>query len=333
MKKVIYVIVGLLVVYLILCLVGPKQVKVERSTEIKISDVEEMQHKLADLKFFHDKWSPWTKWDSTMKVNYTGECCKPGSSYSWESEKDNVGKGSMTFNEFKGDSVLLTLHFDGMGDSKVYYLTTKKGEVMNVTWGMISDFDFFSRAFMLFMNMDKMLGADFESGLAALKKEIESMPVETSVKYDIQEIDWAEHFYIGVKGKHKFTELAKFFGESYGKIGAFMAKNKLEMGCAPSAIYFTYDDKNMETECAAVMCLKEKKETKELETYLIPAGKALLIPYYGAYDKSANAHNAMDAYMKEKGLMQSMVIEEYVTDPMSEKDTSKWLTNIYYILK
>lgn len=333
MKKVVYVLIGLVVVYLILCLVGPKEVTVERSTEIKISSVEDMQHKMADLKFFHDKWSPWTRLDPNMKTSYTGECCKPGSSYSWESEKDSVGKGSMTFNEFKGDSVLITLHFDGMGDSKVYYITKPSANGMNVTWGMQTKIGFFGRAPMLFMNMDKMIGPDFESGLAMLKKEVESMPVETSAKYEVQEIDWAEHFYVGVKGKHKFPELSKFFGESYGKIGAFMAKNKLEMACAPSAIYFTYDEKNMEAECAAVMCLKEKKETKELETYAIPAGKALLIPYYGAYDKSANAHYAMDAYMKEKGLMQTMVIEEYVTDPMSEKDTSKWLTNIYYILK
>ncbi|MFO0355998.1 MAG: SRPBCC family protein [Sphingobacteriaceae bacterium] len=333
MKKVVYVLVGLVLLYLILCFVGPKEVTVERSTEIKISSVEDMQHKMADLKFFHDKWSPWTRLDPNMKTSYAGECCKPGSSYSWESDKDSVGKGSMTFNEFKGDSVLITLHFDGMGDSKVYYITKPSANGMNVTWGMLTRIGFFGRAPMLFMNMDKMIGPDFEKGLAMLKKEVESMPAETAAKYDIQEIDWAEHFYIGVKSTLKFPELPKFFGESYGKIGAFMAKNKLEMACAPSAIYFTYDDVKMETECAAVMCLKEKKETKELETYVIPAGKALLIPYYGAYDKSANAHYAMDAYMKEKGLMQTMVIEEYVTDPMSEKDTAKWLTNIYYILK
>ena len=41
----------------------------------------------------------------------------------------------------------------------------------------------------------------------------------------------------------------------------------------------------------------------------------------------------MDAYIKEKGLAQSYVLEEYVTDQMTEKDTAKWLTNIYYLVK
>ena len=55
-----------------------------------------------------------------------------------------------------------------------------------------------------------------------------------------------------------------------------------------------------------------------------------MIEYFGAYDKSANAHYAMDAYMKEKGITQSLVLEEYANDPMTEKDTAKWQTDIYY---
>lgn len=103
---------------------------------------------------------------------------------------------------------------------------------------------------------------------------------------------------------------------------------------APSAIYFTFDEKAMQTECAAVFSIKDNnKKMEDWERFQVPASKVLLIEYYGAYDKSANAHYAMDAYMKGKGLTQSFVIEEYVTDPMMEKDTSKWLTNIFYVIK
>lgn len=51
------------------------------------------------------------------------------------------------------------------------------------------------------------------------------------------------------------------------------------------------------------------------------------------FEKGLRAHYAMDAYMKEKGLMQSVVVEEYITDPMTEKDPAKWLTKIYYVVK
>lgn len=333
MKKLFYVIIGLMVGYTILCLFGPSDTKAERSIVInKPNDA--VLHKLADLKFFHDSWSPWTEKDPNMKTTYTGECCEPGSSMSWESEVDEVGKGKMTFEKYNGDSVIETLHFDGMGDSKVYFTATKENEATKVTWGMTSKVPFFGRAFMLFMNMDKMIGPDFEKGLGMLKKAMENMKEEAAdIHYDIKETNWEARSFVGKKGTFKFMELPKFFADTYPKLGETIGKEKIETIGAPSAIYFKYHEVKMETECAAVFGLKEKKAIKGWETFDIPASKVLLIEYYGAYDKSANAHYAMDAFMKEKGLSQSFVIEEYVTDPMTEKDTAKWLTNIYYVLK
>jgi effector-binding domain-containing protein len=54
----------------------------------------------------------------------------------------------------------------------------------------------------------------------------------------------------------------------------------------------------------------------------------------GSYEKSAVAHVQIGNYMKAKKMdKEEVIIEEYVTDPMTEKDTSKWQTNIYYLLK
>lgn len=334
MKKILYVIIGISALYLILCFFGPSTIKVERSTDIKTSSVEDLQHKLADLKFFHDKWSPWTRRDPNMKTTYAGVCCEPGSSYSWESEKDSVGKGIMTFNKFNSDSVLMTLNFDNTGDTKVYYITkgNDKGMV-SVTWGMVFDIGFLGRAPMLFMNMDKMIGPDYETGLANLKKVIESMPVETTANYEVKELSWDAKTFYGVKDKLSFEKLAAFFGTSYGKIGVALAKAKAQPIGMPKAIYFTFDEKTMVTDVAAVMEVANGTKLEGVEKFETPAGKVLLIEYFGAYDKSANAHYAMDAYMKEKGLTQSFVLEEYANDPMTEKDTAKWQTNIFYIVK
>ena len=110
-------------------------------------------------------------------------------------------------------------------------------------------------------------------------------------------------------------------------------KKAVEPTMAPSAIYFKWDQEKGETDCAAVSCVPNGTKIKGYETFAVPASKVLLIEYYGAYEKSINAHNAMDAYMKANNLpMQTQVIEEYVTDPMHEKDTAKWLTNIFYVL-
>jgi hypothetical protein len=57
------------------------------------------------------------------------------------------------------------------------------------------------------------------------------------------------------------------------------------------------------------------------------------VPYYGVPEKSIEAYYAMDEYLKANKLSYSFDIDEYVTDPTLQKDTAKWLTNIYYILK
>jgi len=334
MKKILYVIIGICALYLILCFFGPSKIKVERSIDIKTSSVEDLQHKLADLKFFHDTWSPFTRRDPNMKVTYTGLCCESGSTYRWESELDSAGKGTITFNKFTPDSVLMTLNFDGMGDNELYYITKPSNDGnINVTWGVIFDIGFFGRVPMMFINMDKMIGPDYQRGLAKLKQEIESTPAQTVTNYEVKEINWDAKTFYGVKDKLSFDKLAAFFGTSYAKIGEALGKAKAQPIGMPKAIYFTFDEKTMMSDVAAVMEVANGTKLEGVEKFETPAGKVLLMEYFGGYNKSANAHYAMDAYMKEKGLTQNFVIEEYANDPMMEKDTAKWQTNIFYLVK
>ncbi|MBS1636612.1 MAG: SRPBCC family protein [Bacteroidetes bacterium] len=333
MKKILYVIIGLFVVYLILCLFGPSEVKIERSAVIN-APADVLKTKMADLKFFHESWSPWTEKDPNMKTEYKGEMGQPGSSMSWVSEKKEVGSGTMTYVRTSGDTICQLLNFEGHGNADVCFVVTPDNGGSKVSWIMQNKVGFFARAFMLFMNIDKMVGPDFEKGLSKLKTAMEQMPAaSTAGKYEVKELNWEEHTFFGKKGTYKFDQLARFFGETFPHLFSETGKGKIQPVMAPSAIYFSYDEQKGETECAAVACVPNGTELKGLEKFTVPASKVLQIAYYGAYNKSGDAHMAMDAYIKEKNLTQGWVIEEYVTDPMNEKDTAKWLTNIYYVIK
>lgn len=330
MKKVLYVIVGLVVVYLIMCMVGPKESVMERTTVVNQKpDVVKAQ--LVDFKFFNEKWSPWTPKDPNIKITYAGELGKPGYKYDWEGN-DSVGVGAMEFAGISGDSIKQKLIFKDWGMiSDVYLIATPEGEGTKVTWKMVMPMGFIWRGFGLFMDGEKQMGRDFNNGIANMKTALESLQTATA-NYEVKEMECEAKTYYGIKTNTTFDKLAAFFGESYGKIGAAMGKAKAQPIGPPKAIYWTFDEKTLVTDVAAVMEFANGTKIAGLEKWEVPAGKVLLIEYYGAYDKS-NAHYAMDAYMKEKGLIQSLVLEEYVTDPMTEKDTAKWLTNIYYILK
>ena len=335
MKKILCVIIGLLAVYLILCLVGSASSKVERTIIINSSS-DIIKQKLTDLKFFHSDWSPWTEKDPAMKVTFTGETGKEGNSMLWESNVKDVGKGSITYNYTNGDTVMHTFHFDDYGDSKVYQLVSSDGLGSKVSWVMYSEMPFFMRPMGLFFNADKMIGPDYEKGLAKLKIAMESLPkrVAETKNNEIKELKWDVKTYYGIKATGlAFDKIGSFFGESYGKIGAALSKAKVQPIMPPKALYFTFDEKTRLTDVAAVIEVANGSKVDGIEKFEYPPSKVLHIQYYGAYDKSAQAHYAMDAYMKQNRMLQRVIIEEYVSDPMMEKDTAKWLTNIYYILK
>ncbi len=333
MKKILYIIIGLIAVYLILCIFGSSSMKVERSTEIN-APADMIRSKITDLKFFYESWSPWTEKDPAMKVTYTGEPGKEGSSMAWESDKKEVGIGSMTYKYTHGDTVMQALYFKGQGEAQVYHVVSANGAGSKVTWIMQNKIPFVMRGMMLFMNIDKMVGPDFEKGLAKLKTAIESMPAEQPTQhYTINEINWEAKTFYGKKETLSFDKMSAFFGENYPKLAKELAAAKINVIGAPKGIFFKFDEKTMITECAAVMEVAKGTKLANWEKFETPAGKVLSIEYYGPYDKSAQAHYAMDAYMKEKGLTQSLVLEEYVTDPMMEKDPAKWLTNIFYLIK
>src|ERR1700752_3747963 len=334
LKKVIYVLTALVGIYLVLCLIGPKKVQVERSITVNASS-EAVKTQLADFKFFQEKWSPWSGKDSAMKTTFEGETGMPGSKYSWKGNKE-VGTGSMELIAINGNTILQKIVFTEPHPSggDVYLVAKPNGNATNVTWGMKFEIGFFMRAMMLFMNMDKMIGTDYEKGLAKFKEVMEAAPtVKTYNGYEIKEVIWPDKTYFGKKATVAFDKLGAFYAENFPKIFNDAMNNKLEHTGPPSSIFYTYDEQKKQAECAAVISVPEG-QLKGWEKFNVPAANlALHIAYYGGYDKLATAHKAMEDYMKEKGLTQDFRIEEYITDPMTEKDTAKWLTNIYYVIK
>jgi Polyketide cyclase / dehydrase and lipid transport len=122
---------------------------------------------------FHkwDAWSPWAKLDPNMKTSYEGAPAGSGAVYSWTGNSD-VGEGRMTITDSKpGESVKIKLDFvkPFAATNATAFSFKPQGNQTAVTWAMDGDNNFVGKAFGLFMNMDKMVGGDFEKGLAQMK--------------------------------------------------------------------------------------------------------------------------------------------------------------------
>ena len=127
---------------------------------------------------FHNwnEWSPWAKLDPDAKNSFEGADNGKGAIFKWSGNKE-IGEGKMTLTESKPDELIkikleFIRPFEDTSDVEFSFKPKEKQTV--VTWSMAGKKNFMSKAVCMFMNMDKMLGGDFEKGLAGIKKIAEA---------------------------------------------------------------------------------------------------------------------------------------------------------------
>jgi hypothetical protein len=127
----------------------------------------------AQVNDFHKwrAWSPWEKLDPNLNRTYGGPAAGEGATYAWNGNKQ-VGEGRMTITECRApELVRIRLEFikPFAATNDTEFRFQPRGDQTEVVWSMTGRNNFMSKAFCLFMNMDKMVGRDFEKGLAEMK--------------------------------------------------------------------------------------------------------------------------------------------------------------------
>jgi len=342
-KGIILTLVILIAIAAIAGFVSPSHVHVERSRIIKApSSV--IHGQINDLKNW-TKWSPWHKIDTAMKIEYNSIASGAGAGYKWTSNNKNVGSGDMTITSSSKDSIVTAMNFMDQGVATANFIFSKPDNSEDsstsetkITWTMDMDMGLnpIGRIFGLFM--DKMVGPDFEKGLNSLKEVSEAIPAgpKSYRGFEVLEENAPEKIYIIKKDSMSWDNIEPFYTKNIPVLLATLKKSKLEIAGPPSALYFKWDSVSKTAVMAiAVPVLSDiNAKVKGYETLVIPSGKNLHITYQGGYGQIGGAHYAMDDYMKEKHLLQeNPIIEEYVSGPDEETDSTKWITNVLYRVK
>jgi carbon monoxide dehydrogenase subunit G len=147
----------------------PDTMKIERSVSIQ-ADAERIKPLINDIKRFNT-WNPYNHKDPTMKGSYRGPTIGPGAAYDFDGNK-NVGKGSIQIVEPTGpDRVSMTLDMTApmACHNLIDFKLAPRGATTDVTWSMTGPCPFLGKLMGVIFNMDKMVGRDFETGLASLK--------------------------------------------------------------------------------------------------------------------------------------------------------------------
>ena len=174
MWKIVLVVVAVLVVgVLVVAAVRPDDFSVQRSASIQ-APPEKIYPMLADFRQW-PAWSPWEKLDPEMKRTLGGPASGPGATYAWQGSS-KVGAGRMEIKEVTAPAqVRIQLDFikPFEGHNVTDFALVPRGDTTEVTWLMRGPAPFVSKLMGVFVDMDKMIGKDFETGLANLKAAAE----------------------------------------------------------------------------------------------------------------------------------------------------------------
>ncbi len=164
---------ALVLIFLIVVATRPAEYRVARSITIK-APAAKVFAQVNDLHLWK-AWSPWAKLDPNMKETHAGPPAGVGATYHWVGNK-KVGEGRMTITQSNPPQlVAIKLEFikPFAATSVSEFKFEAENQETNVMWKMTGHNGFIAKAFCMFMNMDKMIGGDFEKGLAAMKAAAE----------------------------------------------------------------------------------------------------------------------------------------------------------------
>jgi uncharacterized protein YndB with AHSA1/START domain len=174
--------IALVVVTLLVVVVGvvlayaatkPDAFRIQRSASIK-APPEKIFPLINDFRSW-SSWSPYEHKDPAMKKTFSGAAVGKGAIYEWEGDK-NVGSGRIEIADTAPPnkvSIKLDMIKPFAAHNQVEFRLEPRGDVTDVTWAMNGHTPYLAKVMHVFIDVDRMVGQDFEAGLASLKSVAE----------------------------------------------------------------------------------------------------------------------------------------------------------------
>jgi uncharacterized protein YndB with AHSA1/START domain len=183
LKKILFLVIAVIAAFAAYVAVKPADYNVARS-EVINAPPEAVYAHVANLKKW-DAWSPWAKRDPNQKITFEGPETGQGAISKWDGNEE-VGKGEMKIvSATPPQKLRMTLTFEKPFESRANVAFTfepmQNGEQTKATWRMTGKHDFVPRAIctLMMVDMDAMVGGDYETGLTNLKRVVEAEPAAT----------------------------------------------------------------------------------------------------------------------------------------------------------
>lgn len=324
-RKIIYILACVIVLLLIAAVFMPKNIKT--SFEGEIDAPKTYVFNLINNQKSVKSWNAWLEDDPETIIEFDRISMGKGSGYSWKSKAS--GDGSIKYTDvIPNEKISAEL---SMGDDKSYYsqsLTEKDGKT-TIKWDFNSRLPFPKNVFGPVMKYT--INKYNKKSLEKMKTEIKKRQEGNYHNYKVGEVVLNKKHYVTSRNTVSFEEINNFFSKNVSAILLKLQQEGISATGPACALYYNYDEAKGMADLAVAVPVLQPVSIKDLGSESLPDGNVAVVDYYGDYSKSEHAHYALDEYIKDRSYkLRIPVVEEYITDPLKEKDQSKWLTKIYY---
>ncbi len=317
----------------------PTEQKVERSVTIN-APIAEVYKNISSLSKFNS-WSVWSQGDSSLHNTYSEKDGMTGAKATWTGDPAISGKGEMEIISLKENKeAVFAIRF--MEPKKIdarsaITLEEKNGQTI-VTWRFTVPTPRPWNISNLFYKMEKQMAGDFEQGLINLKKltEPNTPQMAKTSAYTVEQINFPATLYAGMRQKMGWSEIPQFLTSHFNHIDGVL-QNIQVTGNGHAGLFYEWDNKNQTTDMAAAVAIPDGTELESqlsIKPVTIEASKAISVNFYGDYRKTEAAYESLEKFLKENKLTKKQpVIEQYLTNPATVKDTAQWHTKIIFLVE
>jgi effector-binding domain-containing protein/uncharacterized protein YndB with AHSA1/START domain len=336
LKKIFIILVAVIAILVVVGVFLPSSAHIERS--ITINAPPATVFTLVDGYSRFNEWSPWAEIDPETVYSYDGPTAGTGAKMSWTSSNPNVGTGSQQIVASEPYRRVETLiDFGAQGTAQAYFDLEPEGSGTRVTWGFDTRFgwNLFGRYLGLFF--DRMIGPDYDKGLAKLKVLAESLPTADWTALDVERVDVVQVPLACVSGSSSTDDkaIAAALGSAYGQLGTFISRNRLNPSGPPLAITTSWNESSWTYDaCIPIDRMPSRLPATgdPVQVRLSYTGPALHVRHVGPYSGLEDTWSKLEAYVTVRQVeVGGHPWETFVSDPGSTPE-SDLVTEIFWPL-
>jgi effector-binding domain-containing protein len=328
LNTIIYILACIGVLILILGLLFPKEFSTEVETSIK-AEPQQVYNVASNILNTEHWWSYIANEVKPSKISLSDIKAANGATLSFT---DKNGEGYFRIDKLDSNKTIgFTISTDGREASHTLSLS-KNDDGTTATWNQISKLSYPKNAFFPFIKYRWNKEAKASANL--LEKEVTKRINDTSYYgYKIKQRGQNIRYFQTIRNTVTYDKFGQNYSQNIAAIYQKLAAEGIATKGFPCTVIYNYDQVKGTIDMAAAVEVITPLNIKDLTLESFPPQNTAFVEYFGDSAKNEPAHWALSDYVSDRSYSINLpVIEEYVTDPLKEKDPTKWQTNIYYYI-